>query len=603
MPVTASSERCSLSVQLGLLQNGNVLQQPIFKYGWKNRTIAEVYGAIKERFLNMSIPKLIDVAQGNSLADLVVKNVRIFHLTDGSFETADVAIANGVIAGVGKDYEGTEVINGTGLTAVPGFIDAHCHVESSMVTPFEFARAVLPHGVTTAFCDPHELANVAGTAAFQYFFQAAAVSPMDLRVRLSSCVPATHLETSGAEVTVADLAEWKKRHPEAGLAEMMNVPGVLFQDPQVLEKMALFDFIDGHCPLLGGKALNAYIAAGVRNCHECCNLTEAQEKLRRGMQVLIREGTAARNLDDLLPLLNVETSPFCSFCTDDRNPLDVQEKGHLDSMVARCIAKGVPPLAAYRAASWSTANAMQLTDRGLVAPGQRADIVLLKDLETCQIATVIAKGRVVNDALFDKSAQPDGASFRNSIKLRAVTAADFPFVHAENAPVIGVIDGSLLTEHLHLPTKSPEIQRVAVLERYGKNGNIALGWVKGFGLKRGAIASSVGHDSHNVCVVGTNPEDMAVAVNALRESQGGFAVAMDGKVADVLPLPLGGLMSDQPMEVVADQLRTLRQALLATGCTLEAPTLQLAFIPLPVIPHLKLTDKGLVDVDKFQLLE
>ena len=340
---------------------------------------------------------LIDVAQGKLPADLVIRSVRVFHLTDGSFETADIAISGGVIAGVGQGYSGKTELDGSGLTAVPGFIDAHLHLESTTLLPHEFVRQILPYGVTTAICDPHELANVVGTEAFSFLYREAEKLPMDLQIHLSSCVPATHLETTGAEITSDDLAEWKKLHPEAALAEFMNVPGVLNKDPEVLRKLSLFDYIDGHCPLLSGKPLNAYISAGVRNCHESSSLEEAWEKLRRGMQILMREGSAATDFEKLLPLLTVETSLSCSFCTDDRNPLDIRQGGHINRMLAKALAVGVAPLAAYRAASWSTARAAGLRDRGLIAPGQRADIVLLHDFERCGISCVIAHGRIVDE--------------------------------------------------------------------------------------------------------------------------------------------------------------------------------------------------------------
>ena len=549
-----------------------------------------------------NIADLIDVARGNLPADIVIRSVRVFHLTDGSFETADIAIRDGVIAGVGQGYSGKTELDGSGLTAVPGFIDAHVHLESTTVLPQEFARQVLPCGVTTAICDPHELANVVGTEAFAYLYREAKKLPMDLQIHLSSCVPATHLETAGAEITSDDLAKWKRLHPEATLAEFMNVPGVLYKDPEVLRKLSLFDRIDGHCPLLSGKDLNAYISAGVSNCHESSSLEEAREKLRRGMQIIMREGSAATNFEELLPLLTVETSFCCSFCTDDRNPLDIHDGGHINQMVAKALEAGVPPLAAYRAASLSSARMAGLWDRGLIAPGQRADIVLLHDFEHCGISCVIAKGRIVDEKLLAELSVPREIPFRNTVKLRKVSAKDFPFVHEKNAPVIGLTGGLLLTDFLRMDTDNDELCRLAVLERHGKNGNIGLGWVHGLGLRTGAIASSVGHDSHNICVAGRSAEEMALAVNAIREMQGGFVVAQGEKVTGAVPLPVAGLMSDAPCETVLEQLRGLMKAVRATGCTLKSPLIQLAFLPLAVIPHLKLTDKGLVDVDRFELL-
>ena len=552
----------------------------------------------------MILNERIATARGTRKAHLVVKHARVFHLTTGDFEVADIAIdSTGVIAGVGNGYEGDLELDATGLTAVPGFIDAHVHIESSLMTPIVFERCALRHGVTTVACDPHELANVVGTSAFEYYFACAEKLTMTLLVRLSSCVPATQLETSGATINADDLALWHERYPNAALAELMNVPGVLFQEDELLQKIALFDKIDGHCPLLSGNDLNAYISVGVRNDHECSTLEEAQEKLRRGLQVLIREGSAARNLETMLPLLTLENSPFLAFCTDDRNPLNLKEMGYLDGMIARVIEAGIPPLVAYRVASWSAARGLGLSDRGLIAPGMRADIVLLSDFERCRVKNVLVHGRPATGITYAHGTLPSPDGFRNTVHCKEMTAEDFRQTPSTTpVPVIGVRDGDLVTDFLNLPSTSEDVLPIAVIERHGKNGNLAKGLVRGFGLKKGAIASSVGHDSHNLCVVGTNPEDMAVAVNALRESQGGFAAVCDGEVAALVPLPFAGLFSDKPAETLAAQLQHLRKTVQEFGCTLEEPFLQMAFLPLPVIPHLKLTDLGLVDVDRFELV-
>ena len=558
---------------------------------------------------------IIDQAQGNVKASLVIKNVTVFHLAGGGMQRGDLAVCGDRIVGVGESYDGETEIDGSGLFAVPGFIDAHVHVESSMIPPFEFERCVLPRGVTTAFCDPHELANVAGTRALDFFLESARRMCMDLRVAVSSCVPATPLETSGASLTVDDIRRYAAEPHCPGLAELMNVPGVLSKVPEVLEKIGLFrGRIDGHCPMLSGKALNAYLAAGVRNCHECGSVAEAEEKLAKGMQILIREGSVARNLDALLPLITVANAPFLCFCTDDRNPLDIGEQGHLDYMIRHAIAEGADPLAVYRVACWSPARHFGLFDRGLIAPGCRADIVLLSDLEKCRIAMVLKNGRPVNDALFAARGEaPDPSEFLHSVRLGKVSAESFRvFSDRAETPVAGIRELSLITDHLELALPfdgtekqcAPEldIAKIAVLERYGKNGNIGLGFVKGFGLRSGAIASSVGHDSHNLCVVGVSDSDMALAVNALIESGGGFSVANRGEVLDVLPLPLGGLLSLHDFASVERELRRIHASVKATGCPLETPFLQLAFLPLPVIPHLRLTDRGMVDVAKFDFI-
>ena len=544
----------------------------------------------------------ISVALKRVKADLVIKNANIFHLTTGKFELADIAIVDGLIAGIGHGYPADAEFDAQGKTAVPGFIDAHAHIESSMVTPRQFEQCVLPHGVTTVACDPHELANVVGEAAFEYFFSAAEGMDLDMQVRLSSCVPATPLETAGAAITADVLKNWHQRYPSAWLAEFMNVPGVLFEDPEVMAKLRLFDYIDGHCPLLSGDGLNAYVFTGIRNCHETSTVQEAEEKISRGMHIFIREGTAARNLDELMPIITLQNAPYIAFCTDDRNPLDIAEKGHLDSIIAHVIAAGVDPLVAYRVASMSAADVLGLHDRGLIAPGKRADIVLLDDLKTCKVAATFTKGKLFSPNEIPILDAPD--PFLHTVRCREVTADDFIVPkRGADTPVIGVHDGSIITDYLRMdPDKEEDVLPMAVLERHGKNGNIGHAFVHGFGMKRGALASSVGHDSHNLCVVGTNTTDMAVAVNALRQSQGGLCVAIDGNVAGLLPLPVAGLMSNLPHGVVEKQIRAVRAAAKLTGTSLHEPFMMLAFLPLPVIPFLKLTDRGLVDVQKFQII-
>ena len=544
----------------------------------------------------------ISVAQKWQKADLVIKNANIFHLTTGKFELADIAIVNGLIASIGHGYPTDAEYDAHGRTAVPGFIDTHTHIESSMITPLQFEQCVLPHGVTTVVCDPHELANVVGEAAFEFFFKSAECMDIDMQVRLSSCVPATQLETSGATITSEILKNWHERYPSAALAEFMNVPGVLFEDKEVMAKLSLFDYVDGHCPLLSGDALNAYIGAGIRNCHETSTIEEAEEKITRGMHVFIREGTAARNLDDLLPIITLQNSPFLAFCTDDRNPLEIAEKGHLDSIIARVIAAGVEPLVAYRVASLSAANGLGLHDRGLIAPGKRADIVLLDDLNTCKVAATFTKGKLFSAKELSMEDVPD--EFLHTVHCREVTADDFIVPkHGTETPVIGVRDGSLITDFLKMdPDKETDVLPMAVLERHGKSGNIGRAFAHGFGMTRGAFASSVGHDSHNLCVVGTNTTDMAVAINALRQTQGGLCVAIDGKVAGLLPLPVAGLMSNLPHSVVEKQIHAVQAAVELTGTSLHEPFMALTFLPLPVIPFLKLTDHGLVDVQKFKII-
>jgi adenine deaminase len=564
--------------------------------------------------MTRNLPRRIAQARGTEPADLVLKNVRLFDLVTGALVPTDIAICGDTIVGTYGAYRGAREIDGAGRIAVPGFIDAHLHVESSLVTPFEFERCVLPHGVTTAICDPHEMANVLGTAAFDCFLTCSERMVMDLRVQLSSCVPATALETSGARIEAQDLLPYRGHPKVIGLAEFMNFPGVLAADPACLAKLEAFagGHIDGHAPLLRGLDLNGYLAAGIRTDHETTSADEALEKIRKGMTVLIREGSVSKDLHALAPLLTVESSPFLALCTDDRNPLDIAEEGHLDFMIRSLIGLGCLPLAVYRAASLSAANAFGLRDRGMLAPGRRADIVLLDDLEQCTVSAVLAGGRVVEAGLFGER-EPVPSIGLNSVKAEPVAADDFR-VPGGSGPVsvIGVVPGRIITDHLRLelPTRggvrqvdpAQDVAKVAVIARHGRNRNIGRGFTRGFGLKCGAIASSVGHDSHNICVIGADDADMAAAVNRVIALQGGFVVMAGGAVRAELALPIAGLMSDRPFEEVRDALHPLREAARRLGVTLPEPFLQVAFLPLPVIPHLKITDRGLVDVDRFEVV-
>jgi adenine deaminase len=560
------------------------------------------------------LARAIERGRGLARADIVLKGGRIFDLVTGDLTLSDVAISNDRIVGTHGSYSGAVEIDVAGKIVVPGFIDTHLHVESSLITPLEFDRCVLAHGVTTAICDPHEIANVMGIAGLQYFLDASMATAMDLRVQLSSCVPATHLETSGARLEVDDLLPLA-RHPKVlGLAEFMNFPGVLARDPACLAKLAAFQDrrIDGHSPLLRGLDLNGYLSAGIRTDHEVTNVPEALEKLAKGMQILVREGSVSKDLHALAPIITERHSPFIAFCTDDRNPLDIAEEGHLDFIIRTAISLGAPPLAAYRAASISGARIFGLLDRGLVAPGWRADLVVLDDLEACAVSRVVTGGRIVGEELFAArgALQPVG---RGSVKARRVSAADFAARgQGPSTQAIGVVPGKIITERV--PAVLPftngfrgidltqDLVKVAVVARHGINDNIATAFVHGFGMKRGAIASSVGHDSHNITVVGANEADMAIAVNRLIEIEGGFVVAEGGAVIAELALPIAGLMSLMSFEEVRKALVPLRAAAKSLDVVLAEPFLQVAFLPLPVIPHLKITDKGLVDVDKFELV-
>ena len=553
-------------------------------------------------------------ARGDVPADLVLRGGRIFDVVTGDFIEGDLAICGDTIVGIGADYEGKNVVDVSGLTLVPGFIDTHLHIESSLITPFEFDRCVSPRGVTTAICDPHEIANVLGVPGLQYFLNAALETVLDIRVNLSSCVPSTEMETSGARIEAADLAPLRDHPKVIGLAEMMNYPGVIHRDPGIMAKLQLFEgvHIDGHCPMLSGRDLNAYVSGGIRTEHEATTASEAREKLQKGMRVLIREGSVSKDLDALLPLLNEATSAYMCLCTDDRNPLDIGEHGHLDYMIRHAISQGVSPLAIYRAASLSAAEAFGLKDRGQLAPGKRADIVALGSLEACDAKAVWIAGRPANEASF-ASRKITPIVGRGSVKAPKVTPQDFRTASNRAATdVIGILPGKIITEHLHEDIavvdgdKRPDLDRdlikIAVIERHGINGNIATGFVRGFDLKRGAIASTVCHDHHNIAVVGSDYGDMALAANRLGEIEGGFVVVEGGHVLAELALPVAGLMSLLTFEEVRAALGDLRSAARSLGVTLEEPFLQLAFLALPVIPMLKITDRGLVDVSKFEII-
>ena len=560
------------------------------------------------------LSRAIEQGRGLAEADLVIKGGRVFDLVSGELLAGDVAICGDRIVGTQGEYRGAREIQAEGKIVVPGFIDTHLHVELSLITPAEFDRCVLAHGVTTAVCDPHEVSNVLGVEGLNYFLDSAMTTAMDLRVQLSSCVPATHLETSGARLEVEDLTPLANHPKVLGLAEFMNFPGVLARDADCLAKLAAFQSrrIDGHSPLLSGLDLNGYLSAGVRTDHEATTLKEAREKLSKGMFVLIREGSVCKDLHALAPLVSERNSPFIAFCTDDRNPLDIFEEGHLDFVIRTAIRLGAPQIAAYRAASISAARIFGLLDRGLVAPGWRADLNLIDDLDSCEIGAVIAGGRIVDDALFASRpvVNPVG---RMSLKGRRVTASDFlARGQGPSTQAIGVVPGKIITERVavSLPfanglrgvSLDNDVVKVAVVARHGINENIATAFVHGFGMKRGAIASSVGHDSHNITVVGANEEDMAAAVNRLIDIEGGFAVACDGAILAELALPVAGLMSLMSFEEVREALIPLRAAAKGLGVTLPEPFLQVAFLPLPVIPHLKITDRGLVDVDRLEFV-
>jgi adenine deaminase len=562
----------------------------------------------------MTISDRIAVARGEEPADLLLANARLVNVLSGEIHPADVAIHDGRIAGLGT-YQARQVVDLGGRFLCPGFMDAHVHLESSMVQPAEFARAVMPHGTTTVICDPHEIANVLGLDGVGYILEATEHLPLSVYVMAPSCVPATSMETAGAELGVREILQLLRLDRVLGLAEMMNYPGVLYRAPDVLQKLGVAQGrpIDGHAPGLTGNDLNGYIAAGIRSDHECTNLEEAREKLRRGMHIFIREGTTARNLLALLPLVTPANSRLCHFCTDDRHPDTLLREGHIDDLVRKAIAWGLDPVLAIQMATLNTAEYFGLQETGAIAPGYRADLLVLDDLETVRVAQVYAAGQQVADGgRFLLPASASQVPLRPSIHVDA-SEVDLTIPAGEGpARVIGVIPGQVVTDQLLLPPAIrqgqvvPDTERdllkIAVVERHHGTRNVGLGLVAGIGLKRGAIASSVAHDSHNLVVIGACDDDMRAAVAAASDMGGGQVVVVDGRVCAACPLPIAGLMSERPLEEVRDQGVALTHAAHVLGCTLPDPLMTISFLALPVIPALKLTDKGLVDVNRFMLV-
>ncbi len=550
-----------------------------------------------------ALQRRIDAALGRIPCDLILNNVKFLDVFSCQWNKGSIAVCDGVIVGIEPGLHAKRTIDGKSKALVPGFIDAHVHVESSLLIPPYFEKAVLPRGTTTAICDPHELTNVVGIQGIQYFLEESKKLSLDLRVMLSSCVPATHLETNGGGNIDAAMLLPLLSHPKAlGLAEMMNVPGVLNKKPDVLEKLITFSHvpIDGHCPKVSGQNLSAYAATGISSCHESVELSEAKEKLTKGIAVWIREGSVAKNLKDLIPLLNPSTSPFIGFCTDDRNPLDIAQEGHIDFLVKGAIAAGVLSETVYRSASLSVARHYGLKNIGAIAPGYQADFILLEDVSTCAIHSVYKNGKLASELETKPITKHEHT---NTVKAKTPEAKDLEGPKGR-VHVMGVKSGSIYTERLVLDSEDNGIAKLSVLERYGRGSKPANAYVSGFGKNlSGAIASSVGHDSHNLIVVGKNTKDMRVALACLIESGGGFCVVQNEKIVETLPLPFGGLMSFEEPRSVEKQLRKMRQASHFIGCELPEPFLQLAFLCLPVIPSLKLTDKGLVDVDRFQFID
>ena len=565
----------------------------------------------------MKLSRLIKVARGEEPADLVIKGGQIVNVLSQEIYSADIAICGEQIAGVG-DYSGPNELDARGKFVTPGFIDGHMHIESSMVTVWEFAKTVMPHGTTTIMADPHELANVLGVEGIEYVLKTAKYQPLSVYVMLPSCVPATDLETSGARLKAVDLLPFLDSPWVLGLAEMMNYPGVIHRTEEVLEKLRVVGgkLVDGHAPQLSGKDLNAYIAAGIGNDHECTTVDEAREKMRLGMSIAVREGSVTRDLLALLPLIKPENADRFFFCTDDRTPADLMTRGHIDSMVRMAIGAGLDPALAIRLATINTARYFGLPKVGAIAPWWVADLNVLTDLKTCTVEKVFKRGHVVAEKGYLLGNKPMSAMIhvRNTMRIRPLGDSSFRITaKTGRARVMELIPNQIITRdsfaepkrddgHVVSDTKN-DVLKIAVIERHHGTGNIGLGLVKGFGLKSGAIASSVGHDAHNINVVGVDDSDMRAAVEEIVKMQGGFAVANHGKILASVPLPIAGLLSNKPLPDVKDELDAANRATKELGCTVPEPFMALSFMALSVIPELKLTDRGLVDVNQFRIVE
>ncbi len=565
----------------------------------------------------MSQRRIINVARGLEKADFVIKNANIVNVLSEEIHKADIAIADGIIAGIGEDYHGEKEININGAFVTPSFIDGHVHLESSMVLPKEFAKAVLPAGTTTVIIDPHEIANVFGLHGISFMHEAVKNLPMDVYTMLPSCVPATPFETSGFDLNSYDLSLLIDKPWVLGIAEMMNFPGVLNLDKNVMAKLELAKQkdkrIDGHAPMLSNKDLCAYIASGVKSDHECTTPNEAIEKLRLGMYLMIREGTAAKDLNALIPVLKNCNTRKCLFVTDDRHPSDLKE--HINGMVRRSVEAGVDPIKAVQCASLNTAEYFGLKDLGAVAPGYKADLLILPDLKTFKPDMVIKGGKTVyeNGGLTVNFEETEVPSVRGSVNVKWIERDDFRIdALADTARTIEIIPHQLVTKSTVSKIKvengnavsnvDTDTLKICVIERHRATGNIGKGFVKGFNIKNGAIASTVAHDSHNMIVVGTNDEDMYIAAVELVKSQGGKVVVSNGQVLSKLPLPIAGLMSNEKFEYVVDKCEELNNAAHSIGCKLEDPFMTMGFLSLPVIPELKITDKGIFDTTKFDFV-
>ena len=564
----------------------------------------------------------IEVARGLRPADLLLRGGKVVNVFSGEVYQTNVAICNDRIAGVGDYYQdGIEVCDVGGLYLIPGLIDAHVHIESSMLSPAEYARAVLPHGTTTIICDPHEIANVMGLEGIRYILDSSKNIPLNLFVTASSCVPATHLETSGAIISPAEIEELFRWDRVIGLAEMMNVPGVLRGNMNELEKILIARQrgcpIDGHSPSLSGKDLNAYIGLGVCSDHESTSREEAAEKLRLGMYLMIREGSAARNLEELLPVVTPATDSRCMFVSDDRHPRDILSEGHMDHILRKGVRLGMNPIIALRMATINPARAFMRRHIGAIAPGYRADIVAVNDLEGFVARTVIKDGEIVvreGEMVIDLP-HGIGDRARKTMRVKDLSLDRLKIrISGNRVRVIELIAGQIYTRQVieDVPVRengevmadpARDLLKIAVIERHRATGNIGLGFVRGFGFKNGALGSSVAHDSHNIIVIGTNDRDMYLAAVKVIEIGGGHVVVSGNKVLGSIPLPIAGLLSDRSLEELVSEEERLLAAARGLGARPASPFIKLSFLALPVIPELKITDKGLIDVGRFEVVD
>jgi adenine deaminase len=566
----------------------------------------------------MDKSRLLSVARGDTPADLLFKNARIVNVFTGEIEKDNVAIAEGTIAGVGDYQSAGDIIDLKDRFLAPGFIDGHVHLESSMLSPAQYVRAVVPRGNSAIVTDLHEIANVSGIEGMKYIVDSIRPLPMDIFLMAPSCVPATHLETSGANLDAETLRKVTAWEEYTGIGEVMNYPGVIGADTGVLDKIAISRgrATDGHAPGISGKALNAYIAAGIYSDHESVTLEEAREKLRLGMVVMIREGSSEKNLEALLPLVNDNTYKRCIFVVDDRSCIDLLNDGDIDAVVRKAISLGLGPVRAIQMATINTAEYFNLVGHGAIAPGYYANLIVLDDLDSIAVSDVYYQGKKVASGgkpLFED--MKNHSSFlASTMHIKPYSVESFRMkASGDTSPVIEIVPGQIITSHKTARIKAkdgnavPDIEndilKAAVVERHHATGNIGLGLVSGFGLRKGALASSVAHDSHNIVAVGTSDEDIFTAVKEIERLGGGLVAAADGKVLESLALPVAGLLSDQPLETVVDRMTRVEKAAFSLGTRLSSPFSTLSFIALPVIPELRLTDMGLVDVLEFKVLE